>query len=93
MRDETVGEFVLRVEHAPHFVFLNDEYCGRTNRGCACHANGLARKASFAKKITGPENCHNGFFAGLINHREPYAAFLNVDNTGCGISLRKESLF
>jgi len=89
MRDEAVGECVLGVEHAAHFLFLNDEYRGRSNRGSGRHANGLPRQTSFAKKITGSKYCDNGFFAGLIDHCKSYAAFLNVDNTACGIPLRK----
>jgi hypothetical protein len=42
-----------------------------------------------AKKITGTEDRHNSFFADLIDHAKPYAAFLKVHNILCEIALRE----
>src|ERR1700687_3302902 len=90
--DEAVGELVFLVEHANHLVFLNDKYGGGCNRGRSRHANGLARQAPFPKKITRSKDCHNGFFAGLVNNGEPYTAFLNVHHTRSRITLRVDLL-
>ncbi len=93
IRDEAVGELVFPVEHANHLVFLNDEHGGRCNRGRSRHANGLACKTPFPKKITRPKDRHNGFFAGLIDHSKLHAAFLNVHDTLRGIALREDGFF
>ncbi len=81
------------VEDANHLVFLNDEHGGRRNGGGRGHANGLARKAPFAKKIARSKNRHNGFFAGLIDHGKFHTAFLNVHDILRGIALRKDGFF
>jgi hypothetical protein len=91
--DEAVGELVFPVQHANHLVFLNDEHVGRRNRGRSCHANGLACKAPFPKKITPSKDRDYGFFAGLIDHGKLHTAFLNVHNILCGVALRKNGFF
>jgi len=91
--DEAVGELVLFVQHAQHFVFLNDECGGGCYRCRGHHANDLALKAPFPKKITWTENSHNGFFAGLTDQRKFHAAFLNVHHLRGGITLREERFF
>ena len=91
--DEAVGELVFLVEHANHLVFLNDEQGGRCNRGRSRHANGLARKAPFPKKIARSKDRHNGFFAGLIDHRKLHTAFLNVHDRLGGSALREDGFF
>src|SRR5229473_3586795 len=91
--DETVGELVFLVERANHLIFLNDEHGGWRNRGRGRHANGLARKASFPKKIARSKDSHNGFFARLIGHSELHTAFLNVHDILRGIALREDGLF
>ena len=91
--DEAVGELVFPVEHANHLVFLNDEHGGRCNRGRSRHANGLARKAPFPKKIARSQNRHDGFFAGLIDHSKLHTAFLNVHDILRGIALREDGFF
>jgi hypothetical protein len=93
VRDEAIGKLVLLVEHPNHFVFLNDENGGERNRGRSGHANGLASKASFSKKITGSENRYDGFFASLINYCKLDAAFLNVHDVLRGIALREDGFF
>src|SRR5580693_491931 len=66
--DEAVGELVFPVEHAKHLVFFNDQH-GRRCNGCRSrHANGLARKAPFPKKISWSQDRYYGFFAVLIDH-------------------------
>ena len=91
--DEPVGELVLRVEHANHLVFFNDEYGRGHNRNRGRHTNRLARNAPFSKKIARSKHRHNGFFANLINHSELHAAILNVHDSLGGISLREDSFF
>jgi len=91
--DEAVRKLVFPVEHANHFVFLNDEDGGGCNGGRSRHANGLAGKAAFPKKITRSKNCHNGFFAGFIDHGKFHAAFVNVHDILCGIALREDGFF
>jgi len=91
--DEAVGELVFSVKDAIHFAFLNDEHSGGCNRGCRRHANQLARQAAFSKKIARTQNRHNGFFAGLIHHRQLHAAFLNVHDALGGIALREDGFF
>src|SRR6202171_5692405 len=88
--DEAVGELVFLVEHANHLVFLNDEQGGRRNRGRSRHANGLARKAPFPKKIARSKDRHNGFFPGLIDNSKLHTAFLNVNDTPRRITLRED---
>src|SRR4029077_5484393 len=91
--DEAVRKLVFSVEHANHFVFLNDEHGGGCNSSRSRHANGLASKAAFAKKITRSQNRHNGLFAGFIDHGKLHAAFLNVHDILCGIALREDGFF
>jgi len=88
--DEAVGELVFRAERANHLGFLNDEHGGGRNRGCSRHANGLARKAPFPKKIARSKDRNNGFFPGLIDNSELHTAFLNVNDTPRGITLRED---
>ena len=91
--DEAVRKLVFPVEHANHFVFLNDEDGGGCNGGRSRHANGLAGKAAFPKKITRSQNRHNRLFAGFIDHGKLHAAFLNVHDIQCGIALREDGIF
>ena len=85
--DETVGEFMFRVEHANHLAFLNAQHGGRCDGGRSCHADGLASEASFAKKIAWAKDCYNSLFASLINDGEFHSTFLDVQNMICGIAL------
>src|SRR6266481_3704221 len=85
--DEAVRELVFLAERADHLVFLNDEHGGRCNRGRSRHANGLARKASFPKKIARSKDRHNSFFAGLIDDSKLHTAFLNVHYVLRGVAL------
>jgi len=91
--DEAVRKLVFPVEHANHFVFLNDEDGGGCNSGRSRHANGLPSEAAFPKKITRSQNRHNGLFAGFIHHGKLHAAFLNVHDILCGIALREDGFF
>jgi hypothetical protein len=91
--NEAVGELVFLVQYANHLVFFNDEHVGRRNRGRSRYANGLARHASFPKKVARSQNRHNDFFAGLIDDRKPHTAFLNIHNILRGIALREDRLF
>jgi hypothetical protein len=93
MSDEPVGKLVFPVEHANHLAFLNDKYAGGRNRGRSRHADGLARKAAFPKEVTRPQNRHNGFFAGFIDHSKLHTAFLNVHDILCRIALREDGFF
>jgi len=88
--DEAVGELVFRAERANHLGFLNEEHGGRRNCGRSRHANGLARRASFPEKIARSKDRHNGFFPGLIDNSKLYTAFLNVNDTLRGITLRED---
>ena len=81
------------VERANHLVFLKDERSGRCNHARSRHANGLARKAPFPKKITRSQNRHNGFFAGLIDHSKLHTTFLNVHDILRGFALREDGNF
>ena len=91
--DEAVGELVFLVERANHFVFFNDEHGGRSNRGRSRHANGLACKAPFPKKIARSKDRHNGFFPGLIDNSKLHTAFLNVHDRLGGSALRENGFF
>jgi hypothetical protein len=90
---KALGERMLRLEHANHLVFRNDQHGGRGNRGRRRHANGLSRKAPFPKEITRSKNPYNGLFAGLIDHDKLDAAFLNVHDILRGIALREDGFF
>ena len=76
--DEAVGELMFRVEHANHLAFLNAQHSGGSDGGRSRHADGLAGKAPFPKKIARPKDCDNGFFANVVNDDEFYATFLDV---------------
>src|SRR5205823_984910 len=52
------------------------------------HPDGLARHASFAKKIAGTEHRNDGFLAGTIHDRQFHAALLDVHHGLRGIALR-----
>src|SRR5260370_20039860 len=93
MSDEAVGELVFPVEHADHLEFVNEEHGGWCNRGRSRYGNGLTCKATFPKKIARSQNGHNGFFAGLIDHRKLHTAFLNVHDILRGIALREHGFF
>jgi hypothetical protein len=60
---------------------------------CGRHAIGPARQAPFPKEITRSQNRHYGFFAGLMDHRKPHTAFLNVHDILRGIALREDGFF
>jgi hypothetical protein len=90
MSNEAVGELMFPVEYANHLVFLNDEHGGWCNCRGSRHANGLARKAPFTKKIARSKDRHDGFFAGLIHHSKLHAAVLNVHDGFGGITLRED---
>lgn len=91
--DEAVGELVLFVEHTNHFIFFDHQHGSGRDRGGSGHAAGLTAQASFAKKITGAENCDDGFPAGLIDYGELHAAFLNVHDVRGGIALGEDGFF
>jgi hypothetical protein len=73
--DETVGQGMLRVEHARHFFVSNDKDRRRRDGGRRSHAYRLACQASFSEKVTGAENRHHRFLAALINYGELDAPF------------------
>jgi hypothetical protein len=66
--DEAVGELVLFVEHANHFIFFDNQHGGGCDGDGCGHAAGLASETTFAKKIAGAENRDDGFPAGLIDY-------------------------
>ena len=74
-------------------IGIADEHAGRRNRGRSRYANGLARKAPFAKKIARSKNCYNSFFACLIDHGKLHTAFPDVHDILRGIALREDGLF
>ena len=88
--DEAVGKFVLPID-AKHLAFLDDEHSRGRNRGCRRHADGLAREATFPKKITRPQNRYNGFLPGLIHYSKLHTAFLNVHDVLRGVALCEDS--
>lgn len=91
--DEAVGELVLFVEHANHFIFFDNQCGSGCDRSGSGHAAGLTAQASFAKKITRAENRDHGFPAGLIDYGELYATFLNVHDVLGGIALGEDGFF
>jgi len=91
--DETVGELMFRVEHANHLALLDAEHGGGCDRSRSRHANGLASETSFSKKITRSHDCDNGLFAALVDDSELHAAFLNVQDIICGVTLTGDGFF
>jgi hypothetical protein len=91
--DKAVRKLVFPVEHANHFVFLDDEDGGGCNSGRSRHANGLAGQAAFPKKITRSQNRYDRLFAGFVDYGKLHAAFLNVHDILCGIALREDGFF
>ena len=91
--NEAVGEIAFPMEYANHLVFLDHEHGGGRNRGCRSHANGLAGKTPFPKKIARSQNCYNGFLSGLIDYSKLHTAFLNVQNILRGIALPEDDVF
>jgi len=88
IRDEMGRQRMLGVEHAEHFVFLDDEDRGGRNGGSRAHADRLARHASLAKKVARTEHGDDGFLSGAIDHGELHAALLDVHDAIGGRSLR-----
>src|SRR5579859_435937 len=74
--DEQVGEVMLRVKHLEHFIPLNDEYGGRSNRRRRPHANGLPCQTAFTKKISRSQNGDDCFLADFIDHGELHTTAL-----------------
>src|SRR5260370_5114723 len=71
--DEAVRKLVFPVEHANHFVFLNDEDGGGCNSGRSRHANGLASNAAFPKNSTPSQNRAKVLFVGFSDHDKLHA--------------------
>jgi hypothetical protein len=85
--DKRVGELMFPMKHPNHLVFVNEEHRRWCRRGRSRHANGLACKAPFPKKIVRSKDGHNAFFSALVDHTKFYAAFLNVNDMIRGIAL------
>jgi len=85
---EAARKRMLRLEHANHLRFFNDE------QGCGCdsgrrsHAEILSGQTCLAKKVARGKNCHDGFFAGLVDNGQLYFAILNVVDILSRIALR-----
>jgi len=90
VRDEPVGELMLGVKEAKHFVFLNDQSVARTHRHRSRDPQRLAHQAGFAQKIARPENGHDRLFARGGGYGDLYAALLNVEHLPGGLTLGKE---
>ena len=83
---------MFRMKYAYHFFFPNDEDGGWHDGSCRAESNGFTRNGAFAEEIPGAKNRDYGFFATLINDRELYAAFLDIDYGVCRIALREDGL-
>ena len=90
--DEPVRKLMLRVEDAKHFAFLNDERTALSHRRGRADPQRLAGQAAFAQKITCPEKGNDRLFASSRGYGKLYAALLNVENMGGGITLGKQPL-
>ena len=78
------------MENANHLILFDHECRGRRDGSRRADPKRLAGQASFAKKIAGPENRHDGFFAGFIDDGKLHAALLNVQDILTGIALRED---
>ena len=93
MFDETVGQFVFRVEDARHFVFSNDKDSRWHDGGRRPHANRLAGHASFSKKVPGAKDRHDRFLATLIYDRELQTSSLDIHDAIFGVPCEKMTCF
>ena len=90
--DEAVGEGVLVVEDADHFLFFDDQGGGGSDGRGGADADGLAGQATFAEKITGAQDSDDGFFAGFVDDGEADGAFLDVEHVFADVTLREDCL-
>ena len=79
---------MLGMEHAQQLIFLDDKKGGRRYGAGRTHPDGLARHASFTKKIAGTKHRNDGFLAGTIHDRQFHAALLDVHHGLRGLALR-----
>jgi len=91
--DEAIGEGMLGVKDANHFLLFDDEDGGGSDGGGGGDAVGLSGEAAFAEEVARAENGDDGFFAGFVDDGEADAAFLDVKNVGAEIALGKDGLF
>jgi hypothetical protein len=89
--DEAVGKLMFRVKHTNHLGFLNAKQGGGCDCGSRRHANGLTSETSFSKKIARSQDADNCFFTAFIDDSEPHAAFLNIEDLVCWITLTGDS--
>ena len=92
VRDETIRQRVLPVQHLDHLLLLDDEDTARRDRLGAPDANGLSRETSLAKEIARAQHGHDRFSAGRGEHRELDAALLDVHHGVALIALREDHL-
>src|ERR1700720_348067 len=83
---------MLLVQHALHFLLVNDEDRGRYSRCGIAHATRLTRQATLAKKITRPQNGDDRFLAGFTNGGNLHSAFLYIHDAVRRATLRKDSI-
>src|SRR6202158_2317038 len=90
--DEPVGECMFDVQQSTHLLFFDHQDSARSNGSRGSNAQRLAGEAALAKEIPGTQHRNHGFLAGCRYNRKLDAAFLDVQNTRCGIALSEDSL-
>src|SRR5688572_13753035 len=79
-RDELFAECTLPREGLQHRAFLDAKQCGRFQRDCRADSHRLSHEASFAEKVTRPENHEHRFSSSWRNDGNFYfPAFDEVD--------------
>ena len=91
--DEAVGKLMFGVEHPYHLVFLYAQHGGGDDGSRSRDADRLASEASFSKKIARCEDRDNCLFAAFIDDSELHAAFLNIEDSVCWVTLTGDGFF
>src|ERR1700693_3355095 len=80
------------MEHAEHFVLVDDKNGGRCDGSRGSHAERLACHATLAKEVGGSKHRDHGFLTCAVHYGEFHAALLNVEDCVGIITLGEDGL-
>ena len=88
IRYKHVGKRMFAVKHTDHHLLIHPQKLAVGHGRGGSHAQELTCQRSLAEKVSLAHDADRRFLAGLGHHREPYFAFLDIENSVCPVPLR-----
>jgi hypothetical protein len=92
VRNEAIGEGVLRVQELDHRALLNQQDLARRHGRRGRDAQRLTGQAAFAEKIARAEHRDDGLLSCRRHDRELHRAVLDVQHARASVALREDHL-